>query len=73
MDSSSSAASQGGNTPVAPTLGSLVGSVAGVVVATKLGLDPASPGGVGTVSGITAAITALFHWIGSKIGVPGLT
>ena len=51
-----------------PTAGALVGSVLGSVLANKLQLDPVAGGSV--IAGITTVCTALFHFLGSKLGVP---
>lgn len=51
-----------------PTVGSILGSVLGSVVVTKAGLDPVT--GTTVLAGLTALVTGLFHWLGSKIGVP---
>lgn len=51
-----------------PTIGSILGSVLGSTVVDKFGLDPVSAASV--IAGLTALGTALFHWIGSKLGVP---
>jgi len=62
-----------GTANVAPTVGSLVGGAAGLVVASKLGLNPLDPASGGPiVVSIGAAITALFHWLGKLTGIPGL-
>ncbi len=50
-----------------PTLGSILGSVGGSVLVAKVGLDPVNGGAV--IAGVTGLATALFHWLGSKIGV----
>lgn len=56
-------------TATMPTLGAVVGSVAGSVLADKIGFtDPVMAGTV--LTGITAVVTALFHWLGSKLGQP---
>jgi hypothetical protein len=55
-----------------PTIGAIIGGAAGVVAATKLGLDPAQPGGMAVVSSISGLLAALFHWLGAKTGIPGL-
>lgn len=59
-------------TNVAPTIGSLVGGVAGLVVASKLGLNPVEATGGSVVVSVGTLITALFHWLGGKTGIPGL-
>jgi hypothetical protein len=51
-----------------PTIGAVLGSGLGSVLVDKLGLDPVAAGSV--IAGCTALATALFHWIGSKLGVP---
>lgn len=51
-----------------PTVGALVGSLLGSVLATTLKLDPLAAGSV--VAGVTTFATALFHFWGSKLGVP---
>jgi hypothetical protein len=61
-----------GTTNVAPTLGSLIGGIAGLVTASKLGMDPLSPAGGSVAVSVTATVTALFHWIGKATGIPGL-
>jgi hypothetical protein len=55
-----------------PTIGALIGGAAGVVVSTKLGLNPADVGGMSVVSGVSGLLAALFHWLGAKTGIPGL-
>jgi hypothetical protein len=53
---------------VAPTLGSLIGSAAGLALAAVLHIpDPVNAGLV--VSAVTGVVTAVFHWLGNKIGV----
>ncbi len=59
-------------TNVAPTLGGLIGSAAGLVVASKLGFNPLDPAGTGVVASVAATVTAIFHWLGRKTGIPGL-
>lgn len=56
------------NHPAAPTLGSILGATLGTIVATKtgLGIDPVTGGLI--ISSITGVVTALFHWLGTKIG-----
>lgn len=61
-----------GGANVAPTLGAAVGTTAGLLVASKLGLNPANIDGGGIVAIVSTLMTALFHWIGSKTGIPGL-
>jgi uncharacterized membrane-anchored protein len=51
-----------------PTVGSLVGSALGSVLADQLGLDAVNAASV--IAGCTALMTAAFHWIGSKLGAP---
>jgi len=59
-------------TNVAPTLGGMLGSAAGLIVAGKLGLNPLDPVGGSLVASIAAGVTAVFHWLGKKTGIPGL-
>jgi hypothetical protein len=60
-------------TNVSPTIGSLLGSLAGLFLASKMGLNPMDAGaGSSVVGGMTMGITALFHWLGMKTGIPGL-
>jgi hypothetical protein len=66
------AADVGMGTNVAPTVGSLVGSAAGLAVASKLGFNPFDPAGGSIVAAIAAIITAGFHWLGKRTGLPGL-
>ena len=61
-----------GGPNASPTVGAIVGSAAGVIVSSKLGVDPTDPAGVAIVSSVTGLLTALFHWLGSKTGIPGL-
>lgn len=60
-------------TNVAPTVGSLIGGAVGLLVASKLNLNPLDPvtGGPVVVS-IGTVMTALFHWLGKLTGMPGL-
>jgi hypothetical protein len=51
-----------------PTAGAVLGSVLGSVLASKLNLDPVMGGS--TVAGVTALLTAFFHFLASKLGVP---
>jgi hypothetical protein len=60
------------STNVAPTLGSMVGVVAGLVATSKLGFDPVTPTGGSIAIGVTGLVTALFHWLGKATGIPGL-
>lgn len=62
----------GGGPNVAPSAGAMLGSVAGLLVAHKLGLDPMTAAGGMTVGSVATTITALFHWLGIKTGIPGL-
>lgn len=56
-------------TTTMPTLGSIVGSVAGSVAVAKMGVsDPITAGTV--ITGVTALVTGLFHWLGVKFGSP---
>jgi len=51
-----------------PTLGSIIGSALGAALAAGFKItDPMTVATVVTV--MTAGTTALFHWVGSKIGV----
>jgi len=59
-------------TNVAPTVGSLVGGVAGLIVASKLGLNPLEADGGAIAVGIGGLVTALFHWLGKLTHIPGL-
>ncbi len=54
--------------PAMPTIGSVIGSVLGGIVVTKAGLgaDPVLGGTV--LTGITAVVTGLFHWLGTRLG-----
>lgn len=50
-----------------PTLGAAVGGAIATLINSKLGaLDPILSGTVTTVT--VAAVTALFHWFGTKLG-----
>jgi hypothetical protein len=51
-----------------PTAGALLGSVFGSVLAHALKLDPVAAGSV--IAGVTTLATAVFHFLGSKLGVP---
>lgn len=55
--------------PAMPTLGSILGAVAGTAIIAKTGQqnDPVVAGAILSATG--AFFTALFHWIGTKIGV----
>lgn len=55
-----------------PTIGAILGGAAGVVAATKLGLNPTDPGGMAVVSTVSGILAALFHWLGAKTGISGL-
>jgi predicted regulator of Ras-like GTPase activity (Roadblock/LC7/MglB family) len=58
---------------IAPTVGSIVGSATGLVIASKLGLNPLDAGSGGAViAAIAGLFAALFHWIGGKTGIAGL-
>jgi len=59
-------------TNVAPTIGSMVGGVAGLVATSKLGLDPTAPAGGALVVAVSGVVTAIFHWLGKLTGIPGL-
>lgn len=59
-------------TNVAPSLGALLGSAAGLVVASKLGLNPLDPSGGSIVAAIATTVTGIFHWLGRKTGIIGL-
>jgi hypothetical protein len=61
-----------GSVNAAPTIGALIGGAAGVVVASKLGVNPADPTGIAVVSTVSGLLTMLFHWLGIKTGLPGL-
>lgn len=51
-----------------PTLGSIVGSASGATLASALHVtDPVAVGSI--VTGVTALVTALFHFLGAKFGV----
>jgi hypothetical protein len=51
-----------------PTLGSIIGSAVGAAIAAGFKFtDPVTVAAIVTV--VTAGTTALFHWVGSKIGV----
>lgn len=61
------------STNVAPTLGALLGTSAGLIVASKLHLDPTDvTSGGALVATVSTLFTALFHWLGQKTGIPGL-
>lgn len=50
-----------------PTLGAVIGSALGAYVSSKLGLsDPLSGHAIVVVT--TGLATALFHWVGTKLG-----
>lgn len=55
-------------TTTAPTLGSILGTVAGLWATQKMGLNPAD-GGVGSTVAVSIAgtVTGLFHMLGVKI------
>lgn len=55
----------------APTLGAVVGSALGALIVAKLGTTDAVLG-PSIVAAVTAGMTALFHWLGEKIGAPQL-
>lgn len=55
-----------------PTIGAIIGGAAGVVAATKLGLNPTDASGMAIVSTVSGLLAALFHWLGAKTGIPGL-
>ena len=51
----------------APTIGATIGATVGGVLSQKLGLDA---GTTLSVVGVTTALcTAVFHWLGNKLGV----
>lgn len=51
-----------------PTLGSIVGSAGGAALAASIHVtDPVAVGSI--VTGVTALVTALFHFLGGKFGV----
>jgi hypothetical protein len=51
----------------APTLGATLGSAVGAIIVAHLG--PVGPLLSGTITtATTAAFTALFHWVGTKLG-----
>lgn len=53
--------------PALPTLGAMLGSMVGSVVVAKGALtDPVVAASV--LTGITGLFTAVFHWLGAKIG-----
>jgi hypothetical protein len=50
-----------------PTLGATFGSALGAVLAAKVGgADPLIGNTIATLT--TAVVTALFHWVGTKLG-----
>ncbi len=51
-----------------PTAGAVLGSVLGSVIANKLSLDPVTGGSA--VAGVTALVTAFFHFLSSRLGIP---
>lgn len=51
-----------------PTLGAVLGSVLGSLLSNKLNLDPLTGGSA--IAGVTALVTAFFHFVGSKLGIP---
>lgn len=51
-----------------PTAGAVLGSVLGSFISNKLSLDPLT--GSSAVAGVTALVTALFHYLASRLGVP---
>jgi len=53
-----------------PTLGSILGTAAGVAAAGALHMDPTGIYGGAVVSAIVGLFTAGFHWISSKLNVP---
>jgi len=57
---------------VAPSFGSMVGGVLGLVTAAKLGLNPLNIDGGSVAVGVCVLVTAFFHWLGKKTGMPGL-
>jgi hypothetical protein len=57
--------------PAAPTVGSIVGSVMGGVLAARSGLAYSPDLAIPAVAAVTAICTALFHWLGTKIGWDG--
>ena len=61
-----------GGVNASPTIGAIVGGAAGVVAASKLGLNPTDPLGMTVVSSVSGLLAALFHWLGAKTGIPGL-
>jgi len=56
--------------PAAPTVGAIVGSLLGGVMAAKSGLANSPDVAVPVVSAVTAICTAACHWLGTKIGAP---
>jgi cobalamin synthase len=51
-----------------PTLGSILGSIGGTLLAAKIGAtDPLISNSI--VVGTTAFVTGFFHWLGQKFGV----
>jgi hypothetical protein len=51
-----------------PTAGALLGSVLGSVLADVLKLDPVAAASL--IASLTTIATALFHFVGSKLGTP---
>jgi hypothetical protein len=51
-----------------PTAGALLGSVLGSILADALKLEPVAAASV--IASLTTLVTALFHFVGSKLGVP---
>ena len=69
IPSGSPAGTSAPTNPAMPTLGSILGAVVGTTIITKTGQmsDPVTSGAILSATG--AFFTALFHWLGTKIGV----
>lgn len=56
-----------------PSLGALLGSIGGLALANRFGLNPGDPyTGAPVVAAVATFATALFHKLGQWLGVPGL-
>lgn len=67
------APSAGTATNVAPSLGALVGTMAGLAVCGSFKLNPLDPSTGGAITTVVGTgVCALFHWLGQKTGIPGL-
>jgi len=53
-----------------PTLGSILGTAAGVAAAGAFHLDPTGLYGGALVSAIVGLFTAAFHWFSTKLNIP---